>query len=289
MTTATTSRITVTPLSEALGARVTGVDASRPLDAETAAEVTRAWLDHIVLVFPGQDLSEDQQTAFAANFGTVGVRSRRAEDRPEGADYNAAIMLVSNIKDDQGRYIGSLPDGEMFFHHDRCYMAEPDRGTLLHAIELPSTGGNTRFSNMYRAFERIPAGLKKQLEGRTALQVYDYGLTEKVDIDGDLTGIHNRSQPVFIRHPHAGRTALYVNRLMTARIDGIPRDESDAILEELFAIAEAPENYYEHAWTVGDVAMWDNYCSCHARTDFPREERRLMRRCTLSGQAVIAA
>ena len=160
---------------------------------------------------------------------------------------------------------------------------------MLYAIDLPSTGGHTRFSNMYRAYELIPANLKKQLEGCTALQVYDYHMTKTVDIDGDMSGIHNKSQPIFVKHPETGRTALYVNRLMTARIDGVPRDESDAILEELYAISEAPENYYEHIWTEGELAMWDNYCSCHARTDFPAAERRLLRRCTLLGEKMIPA
>lgn len=282
-------KIHVMPLSDSLGASVTGIDISRPLDPETAAEITQAWHDYLVLIFPDQDLTQEQQLTFAQHFGETGTRSQRAEDRPEGADYNAAIMLVTNIKDDKGSYIGSLPDGEMYFHHDRCYMPKPDKGTLLYAIDIPLTGGNTRFSNMYRAYEKIPLEIKKQLKGRTALQVYNYGLTEKVDIDGDLTGIHNRSQPVFVSHPETGRTALYVNRLITARIDGISRDESDGILEELFAISEAPGNYYEHVWTVGELAMWDNYCSCHARTDFPREERRLLRRCTLLGEEMIPA
>ncbi|MBK19618.1 MAG: hypothetical protein CMM52_12360 [Rhodospirillaceae bacterium] len=283
------SRITVTPVSDSIGAQITGVDLGETLDAETVSAITKAWHEYIILVFPDQDLTQDQQLTFARNFGDTGTRSRRAEDRPEGADYNASIMLISNVKDKKGRYIGSLPDGEMYFHHDMCYMPKPHKGTMLYAIDLPSTGGNTRFTNMYRAYDLIPDALKKQLKGRTALQVYDYHTTETVDIDGDLTGIHNKSQPIFVRHPETGRTALYVNRLMTARIDGLPRDESDAILEELYTISEAPDNYYEHVWTEGDLAMWDNYCSCHARTDFPATERRLLRRCTLLGEEMIPA
>ena len=227
--------------------------------------------------------------AFAANFGTLGTRSRSVDRRPEGADYHDGVMLVTNKKDAAGNYVGSLPDGEMYFHHDMCYMPQPHKGTLLYAIDLPSTGGHTLFTNMYRAYDKIPEALKKTLAGRTALQVYDFHMTETVDIDGDLTGIHHLSQPIFVQHPVSGRTALYVNRLMTARVDGLPRDESDAILSELWDIAEAPENVYEHVWAEGELAMWDNYCSCHARTDFPATERRLLRRCTLVGQEMIAA
>jgi taurine dioxygenase len=281
--------LSVTPTGAALGARVDGLDLSRPLDAPTVQALHDLWMEHIVLYFPGQILTQDQQLAFAANFGTTGTRSRRAEQRPEGADYHDGIMLITNKKDESGRYVGSLPDGEMWFHHDMCYMPEPHKGTFLYAIDLPSTGGNTKFANMYRAYDLIPAALKATLKGRTALQVYDYATTEKVDIDGDLSRIHHRSQPVFVTNPDTGRTALYVNRLMTARIDGLPRDESDAILQELFAIAEDPANVYEHVWTKDDLLMWDNRCSIHARTDFAPTERRLLRRCTILGAPMIAA
>ena len=276
-------------LTPTIGARITGVDLAKPLDADAIEAIRRAWLDNIVVVFPGQELTLEQQTVFAGNFGAIGQRSRRAEDRPEGADYHAGIMLISNIRDDKGEPIGSLPDGEMWFHHDMCYIPAPHKGTVLYAIEIPSRGGNTLFSNMYAAYDNVPAALKQKLAGRTALQVYDYLPTVTVDIDGDLTGIHNLSQPVFVVNPDTGRTALYVNRLMTARIDGLPRDESDAILDELFTIAEDPEYIYEHVWSVGDLLMWDNRCSCHARTDFPDDERRLLRRCTIEGAPMVAA
>ena len=289
MTSILQSKITITPLSDVLGAKVTGADLSKPLDAPTVEILTQAWQKYIVLIFPDQDLSQGQQLKFAKHFGDTGTRSRRPEQRPEGANYNDGIMLITNVKDDKGRYVGSLPDGEMYFHHDMCYMPKPHKGTMLYAIDIPSTGGNTRFSNMYRAYDLVPDKLKKDLNGRTALQVYDYHMTQTVDIDGDLTGIHNLSQPIFVRHPETDRIALYVNRLMTARIDGIPRDESNAILEELYTISESKNNYYEHSWTEGELAMWDNYCSCHARTDFPENERRLLRRCTLLGQQMIAA
>jgi taurine dioxygenase len=191
-------------------------------------------------------------------------------------------MLVSNIRKD-GKPIGSLPDGEMWFHHDMCYVAEPHKGTFLYAIEVPNTGGNTRFTNMYKAYDCLPRALKEKLKGRTTLQVYDYMTTVQPDIDGDMSNIHHYTQPIFITNPESGRKALYVNRLMTARIDGLPRDESDAILEELFDIVERPEHVYEHKWTPGDLVMWDNLCSCHARTDFPADQTRLLRRCTVEG------
>ena len=289
MATSLKTGLGVEPLDAPLGARVTGIDLAQPLDAATRQILTEAWQEHVVLLFPGQDITQDEQLAFAANFGATGTRSRTVDRRPEGGDYHDGIMLVGNIKDEQGNYAASLPDGEMYFHHDMCYMPEPHKGTVLYAIDLPSTGGDTMFSNMCRAYDRLPMGLKKDLAGRTALQVYDYHQTETVDVDGDLTGIHHRWQPIFVRHPETGRTALYVNRLMTARIEGMGKEESDAVLAALWEIAEAPDNVLVHSWTKGDLLIWDNYCSCHARTDFPASERRLLRRCTIQGGPMIMA
>jgi taurine dioxygenase len=289
MATSLASDLKIEKLDAALGARVTGIDLSQPLDGLTKQALIDAWHEHMVLLYPGQDLTMDEQLAFAANFGELGVRSRSEERRPEGADFNPSIMMVGNIKDEEGNYAASLPDGEMFFHHDMCYMPKPHKGTYLHALQLPSTGGNTRFSNMYRAYDLLPAHLKQSLAGKRAIQVYDYDQTRTVDVDGDLTGIHHRWQPIFIRHPETGRTALYVNRLMTARIEGMEKEESDDTLAAIYEISEAPDNIMEHVWTRGDLIMWDNYCSCHARTDFPASETRLLRRCTTMGTELIMA
>lgn len=272
-----------------IGAAVRGVDIAKPLDARTAEMLGQAWAEHLILVFPGQTLDDAAQIRFAGAFGKVGERSRPAERRPEGADYNGAIMLVSNIRRN-GVPIGSLPDGEMWFHHDMCYVEKPHRGTFLYAIEVPSTGGNTKFANMCRAYDSLPQRLKDTIRGRRALHVYDYGTAEKIDIEKrGLDGVRHHRHPVAIRHPINGRMALYVNRLMTVQIEGLPREESDAVLLELFDCAENPANVYEHAWTPGDLIMWDNYASMHARTDFPASERRLLRRCTIEGGYTPAA
>jgi len=281
--------LTITPTTAALGAEVGGIDLGRPLDDETVAALYAAWLEHIVLIFRGQRLGEPEQRRFAACFGRVGERARPAERRPEGQDYDGAFMLVGNIRDENGEYAGSLPDGELWFHHDMSYVAEPHKATILYAIDIPSIGGNTRYGNMYRAYDNVPDDLKRRLAGRKALQVYDYATVGRVDIDKGIDGIKHQWQPIFVRHPETGRNALYVSRLMTAQIEGLERDESDAILQQLFDISEDPSIVYEHVWTPGDLLMWDNRCSIHARTDFPASERRLLRRCTVEGSATIAA
>ena len=278
-----TADMKIIPLSAALGAEIRGVDLSQPLDDATAAAIEAAWHEHIVLLFRDQDIDENDQTAFAARFGNVGTRARPPNRRPEGSDYNDAIMLVSNIKKD-GQYIGSLPDGEMWFHHDMCYDPAPYKGTFLYAMELPSSGGHTLFANMYKAYDALDNGLKDRILGRKALQIYDFATRETVDISGDITKYKHEIQPVSITHPVTGRRALYVNPRITARIEDVPEDESRAMLDELFAFAENSEIIYEHEWRLGDLMMWDNWCSCHARTDFPEAERRMLRRCTVKGQ-----
>ncbi len=273
----------ITPLSEALGAEIRGLDLRQPLDAATIAEINDAWHQHIVLVFRGQDLDEDAQLHFAGQFGALGERARPPERRAEGADTNAAIMLVSNIREN-GVPIGSLRDGEMWFHHDMSYTEAPYKGTMLYAIEITSVGGNTLFANMYKAYDRLDQATKDRIRGMRALHVYDFALRERVDISGDITAFKHHVQPIAVSHPVTGRKALYVNPLITARIEHVPADEGDRLLDELFAFTGDSELIHEHVWRPGDLVMWDNWCSCHARTDFARAERRLLRRCTITGQ-----
>ena len=273
----------IVPLSGALGAEIRGLDLREPLDAATTDAIEKAWHEHIVLLFRGQTLSEDQQLAFARRFGELASRARPVERRNEGPDYNDAVMLVTNVKKD-GKYIGSLPDGEMWFHHDMCYDEAPHKGTFLYAIELPSIGGNTRFANMYSAYDMLAEPTKHRIRGQRALQIYDYATRERVDIADDISKYKHYIQPVSITHPVTGRRALYVNPLITARIEDLPSDESGRLLDELFGFSETGAIIYEHEWRVGDLVMWDNWCSAHARTDFPETERRMLRRCTIRGQ-----
>jgi len=282
--------LTITPLVAPLGAEVTGIDLREILDKETADRIYAAWLDHIVLVFRDQELSKDEQLAFAGHFGSVGDRATPKDLQNEVANgYDGRIMLVTNQRDEKGNYIGSLQDGEMWFHHDMSYTPAPHKATLLHALELPSVGGNTKFANMYMAYENVPDALRENLRGRRVLQAYNRSMLERVDPEQGLDDIAHQWQPIFVKHPETGRISLYVSHLISAWIEGLPRDESEAILEQLVAIAEDPGLVHEHIWRDGDFVMWDNRCSTHARTDFPPEQSRLLRRCTIEGGPMIAA
>ena len=278
--------IRVKPTGTALGARVTGIDLSQELSEQQVGEIHEAWLDHLVLIFPGQDLSEEDQVRFTLRFGEMPKR-KRYENRAEKSTSDKSIMLVSNIREN-GKPIGSLPDGEMMFHSDGAYDQDPYKYTLLYAVELPSQGGDTLFANMYRAYESLPEALKQKLKGCHGVQGYYGGAVVKGINPGAYSG--EVEHPLFIRHPDTGRTAIYASRLMTVRIAEFSESESNDLLDQLFDHIERPENIYAHKWELGDFVMWDNQCTVHARTDFPREERRLLRRTTVQGvRPVLAA
>jgi taurine dioxygenase len=279
--------IEVTPLSAACGAEIKGVDLTGPLDAATVGAIKDAWGRHLVLVFRGQNLSQDDQLRFASYFGTLGDRKKAPDqlrNRAEGIQQdNERILLVSNIMV-EGQPIGAFGEGEFWFHIDGGYTARPYRYTFLYAIELPSTGGNTRFANMYKAYEAVPAALKQKLKGRKALHIHEYNRAKQAGSSGDISGIPHHYHPVFITHPDTGRKTLFVDRLMTTRIADMDAEESETILNQLYDIGERREFIFEHVWKLGDFVMWDNRCTIHARTDFPNHERRLLRRCTVEGE-----
>ena len=285
--------IQVTPLSPACGAEVKGVDLTKPLSKEAVQTIQNAWDKHLVLVFRGQQVSQDDQLRFASYFGDLGLRKRAPEklrSRTEGTlqDSNKdsdKVLLVSNIKVD-GKPIGAFGEGEFWFHIDSGYTPRPYKYTFLYALELPSTGGNTMFSNMYKAYEAVPAALKQKLNSRKALHIHEYNRSKQAGSSGDISEIPHHFHPLFITHPGTGRKTLFVDRLMTTRIEGMDAAESDAILDQLYEIGERREFIFEHVWKLGDFLMWDNRCTIHARTDFPKDERRLLRRCTVEGEPV---
>ena len=190
-------------------------------------------------------------------------------------------MMISNIREN-GETIGALPDGEMHFHHDQIHAEVPHNGTLLYSLEIPTYGGDTLFASGYAAYDTLEPAIRNRLEGRRAFHHYNYGGT----IRGDNRGVAAFSEsvhPVFRTHDQTGRKAIYVNRLMTVRIEGLPEDESDALLNAMFDHSEKLEFVYRHIWRVGDLIVWDNRCSMHARDDFPSDQRRLMLRTTVTG------
>jgi taurine dioxygenase len=265
---------TVRRLTPCIAGEVSGLDLSQALSEPTVQSLRKAWLEHLVLVFREQTLSDDDLVCFARCFGTpIGARSTEQT--------NPNVMLISNIREN-GKLIGLLPDGELQFHADSVFLEKPLMGAILSSVELPSTGGNTLFASTYAAYDALSREEKRRLSGLTAVNAFDYATqvrTGRFDISKGPHWTH----PVIRTHPETGRKGIFVNRLMTQHIVGMPQAESDALLSRLWELCERRELVYEHVWRVGDVVMWDNRCTQHARTDFPEGERRLLRRVGIEG------
>jgi taurine dioxygenase len=269
----------IRPLAAQIGIEVLGVDLSHPLDDARFREIEQAWQENCIVLFRGQQISEDDQVRFAER---VGPLARVLHKHNGASKHHAGVMFISNIREN-GELIGALPDGEMYFHSDQCYVERPCAATMLYAIEIPSQGGNTLFANMYAAYDALPAELKARLIGLKAVNVYDYDAspTKRSVVRADAP---RAAHPIVRTHPATGRRALYVNRLMTDHIIGLERSESDTLLARLFDHQENPAWIYEHNWQIGDLLMWDNRSSVHARTDFAAIERRLLRRSVVLGE-----
>jgi taurine dioxygenase len=266
------------PLSDAIGAEILGVDLAGEIFEELFAEIRQAWVTHKVLLFRGQDIDHPTQTAFARRFGDIQVVRSATHLVGESQE----VMHVSNRPVD-GKP-GILPDGEMMFHTDQCYYEVPSRLTMLFAIAIPSSGGNTLFLNTMAAYAALPAGTKDRLAGLMGHNIYDYDGSPTLRAAGHSDDAPQFDHPIVIRHPETGAPCLYANRLMTDHILGLEREESDALLLELFERAENEDFIYEHVWQPGDLILWDNLATMHARTDFDPAETRTLRRATVAGE-----
>jgi taurine dioxygenase len=291
----TRTRFDVVPLTQHIGAEIRGLDLREKPDEETTRAIYQAWLDHLVIVFPGQKLSPEDLIRVTGYFGELSeddyltlimkltfALSRPPKYFPKGySSLLPGIMLISNIREN-GEPIGALPDGEMMFHHDMIHAEIPSKATLLYSVEIPSTGGNTLFASGYAAYETLDPAIRDRLEGRKAMHHYNYGSTQRGDSRG-TEAFAECSHPVFRTHEDTGRKAVYVNRLMTTGVLDMPPAQSEPLLNAVFDHSEKRDFVYEHVWRVGDLLLWDNRCSSHARTDFPTNERRLMLRTTVKG------
>jgi taurine dioxygenase len=275
--------VLVEKLHPAIGAEIKNVDLRYPLTEEVIQTITEAWHENSVLLFRDQDISEDNQIRFAANFGPVAHRVSPIQGDAMNAPDWTNLMLITDHVDETGKAIGSLGHGEMTFHTDKCYMEQPHRASFLYGIEIPSVGGNTKFASLYAAYDNMSADLKDRLEDAFVMQGHEYGGYGRLKLDVKLEDIHHFRQPLIVTVPGSNKKSLYLSRLNTMWIEGMDRNESEAILNPLFDATEDPENIYEHVWRKGDLLIWDNLSCLHARTDWSDSEKRMLRRCTTEG------
>ena len=279
------AEIGVTVLSPALGAEITGIDLRHEVDDGSVALMRAAWRDHMVLVLRGQEIGSADQMRFCSYFGELGKRARPAAERPEANDPDAPehVMFVSNEKID-GEYAYSLPEGEHQFHIDQIYIERPSSAGCLYGMAVPAEGGETLFANMCAAYEALPGDVKQTLEGRDALNVFEFEVTRRDQVLALPEGTPRFAHPAVRFHPETGQKSLFVSRMTTLAIEGLPPDESAELLEFLFDHFERPEFVYAHDWCVGDVVLWDNRRLAHGRRDFDPNQRRHLRRFTVQGE-----
>jgi len=271
------TQIGVHPIAGALGAEISGVDLSRPLDDATVAALRRAWLDHLVIFFRDQDLSPARFLAFARRFGEV-------VEYPfvKGLDDYPEIIPVLKLEHERVNFGG-------VWHSDTAYLDVPPMASMLIAREIPPAGGDTLFANMYLAYETLSDGMRRLLDGLRAVNT-----SAKADVtrtredrmkDSAREGRREyaASHPVVRVHPETGRKALYVNVAHTERFEGMTVEESAPLLDYLFRHQVRPEFTCRFRWRPGSIAFWDNRCTQHNPINDYHGHRRLLHRVTLAG------
>ena len=286
-TPARTGPVTVERLSEAVGAAVGGVDLARLSDAQFD-EIERAWCRHSALLFRNQNLDHDDLVAFSRRFGELDPPPVNENGKKFVEGY-PDIYVVSNIIGPDGTPIGSLGAGEAVWHTDMSYLPAPPDASLLYAVEIPPAGGDTWLCGLIAACRTLPERLRRAVAGRSIKHDGTYnsggylraGLTDSSDPVRSVGTPH----PIVCLHPPSGMQTLYLGRRRNAYVLGLPLDESEALLDELWAHATRPEHSFAHRWQIGDVLMWDNRTTLHRRDPFDASARRLMYRTQIKGRA----
>jgi taurine dioxygenase len=272
--------IEVRKLGDALGAEIGGIDLTRPIAPERFAEIRQAWLDHLVIRFRDQQLSDPQLLAFSAHFGELDPPGPNPLGRPFLPDH-PQMNVISNIKVD-GVPIGGLGDGEAIWHADMTYVENPPMAAILHALEVPPSGGDTYWANLYLAFETLPPELRQRIEGRSARHDATYnsaGIRRKGYEDvADPRAAPGARHALVRTHPETGRRCLFLGRRRNSYVLGMELGESEALLDALWAHATQPQFTFRQQWRAGDVLIWDNRCTLHRRDSFDPAARRLMHR-----------
>jgi taurine dioxygenase len=271
--------MSVQPTGAALGAHVEGVDL-RALDAEAFAAIHRAWLDHQVLLFSDQQLTDEDLVGFSRRFGDLDEAPVQ-ETGQRFVDGHPEIYVVSNVVKN-GVAIGSLGSGEAVWHTDMSYLPDPPKASALYALEVPPSGGDTSFCSMYAAWDELDEGLRRRVEGLRVKHDGTYnsggyarqGLTPTDDPRTSPGTFH----PLVSVHPETGRRGLYLGRRRNAYIEGLSVDDSTALLDEIWAHATRESLTWRHQWQAGDLVLWDNRCTMHRRDAFDPTARRVMHR-----------
>jgi taurine dioxygenase len=282
----------IRPLSDVMGAEVIGIDLAQPLGDGDFSRIRQAWLDHLVLVFRDQHMTPEQHIAFSKRLGPLEIHFANHFLLPGHPE----VYVLSNVVE-AGQSLGKAPTP--YWHSDLSYMARPAKGSMLYAREVPAVGGDTLYSNMYLAYERLPEDVRTRIAGLTAVHnISDFPL-RYAKMSGQSADTLSKASleiakhlpevihPLVIRHPETGRSALFCNEGFTTRVVGLPEAESEQLLAFLNEHSKRSEFTYRHKWRQFDANLWDNRCVNHSATGgFQAPMRRLMHRTTIGGEVL---
>ena len=261
------------PLSAAVGTEISGLDLSQPLDAKTIRQLKDVLQDRHLLLFRAQDLSPDQQAQFARHFGDTSQR----ELNKESAE-NDDNQYVSNVRAD-----GIFGKGKLDFHIDQLFLEDPLKALILYAVEIPASGGGTKFLNTESVYDAMPDSLKDRLRGLRCRHARAYD--KKTTADWNVVDAEEESpswvHPLLRRNPSTGKTAIWVNKLTTIGIEDMEPNASATLIDEVRSHFYDEGLAYSHAWRSGDLILWDNLVLQHARLPFDENSRRTLRRTAI--------
>jgi taurine dioxygenase len=284
----------ILPFDAALGAEIRGLDLRR-LDDESFRILNRAYLDHLVVLLRGQDLSDPQLVELAGRFGPIEMPPSASERSAHHQfDGPPEITVVSNIKVG-GTPIGELGDGEVIWHSDYSFREVTAGMRLLYALEVPpaGTGASTEFCNTYAAYDHLPPALKVRVHGATIKHDTAYDTNRNLRRGArevaDVRLGHGPNHPIVYTHPETGCNALFLGRRLKHYVNGLELDESEAMLDELWAHTVQPRFCMAHDWRAGDIVLWDNRCTLHRRGAFDSRSRRVMHAAQVRGQRPVEA
>lgn len=287
------AQLRVAPLPAALGAEVYGVDL-QTIDDAIFGLIHDAWLENLLLVFRGQTLDAQDLVTLVHRFGTPvtssNLHQRDLKERAATELYSLPpeVTVVSNVRE-QGRTIGILGDGEVAWHSDFSFKEKPTAARMLVAMEVPARerGGHTTFLNCYAAYDALAPEMKQRIAGKTVKQANIIDTAMKLrpgaSLDDDIRTTPGPSHPIISTHPETGCNLLFLGRRHGAYVNASTLEESEALLDALWAHATEPRFAYEHHWAVGDVLVWDNRATLHRRDPFDPETRRVLYAAQVEG------
>jgi taurine dioxygenase len=260
------------PSAAPVGAEIDGLDLSKGLSEPQITEVRQALLDHCMLVFRDQQISDEDQVRLTRHFGNPVEHVRKQRERRV-----KEIFIISNVKEN-GEPIGALGSELIDFHSDLSYLPKPGTISLLYAVEIPPQGGQTQWCDCRAAYDALPE--QKQAYLRTLRAVHRHYVDAQNPPEPTI-------HPVVREHPQTGRLSLYVNPHLTSHMDGMNRSDGDALLSELYKHMDQPQFIFTHEWQVDDLVIWDNRPTMHRRLAFADEQRRIMNRTQIFGEEVV--